>query len=76
MKETIENTIVAALVAASFYAVVSFAAFGSGLVDSSEYKGKTDCLEHPTNFEILFPAYKMGCWLGAKQGEKYYWSKP
>lgn len=81
MKEFIEESVVYVMVTAIIYGALSLIALMNGAMDSSERKhdrweGKIPCLEQPTNFEMLFPAYRLGCWLGAKQGEKYYWSKP
>lgn len=79
MKEFIEDIIVYVIFAALLYGAFSLATVATGMVHASEInnqqKGKIPCLEQPTNFEMLFPAYKLGCWIGAKQGEKYYWSK-
>lgn len=84
MKELIaliDEAIPYAIAAVIIYGVISFFVMGCGVIDAQEIKydrweGKVPCLEQPTNFELLFPAYKLGCWIGAKQGEKYYWSKP
>lgn len=84
MKELIaliEEAIPYAILLVSIYATFSLCTVFAGLDgtrihEGGKFAGKIPCLEHPTNFEMLFPSYKMGCWLGAKQGEKYYWSKP
>lgn len=83
MKELIaliEEAILYAIAAVIIYAAISLCVAFTGFMDAQIYRsgkwnGKIPCLEHPTNFEMLFPAYKLGCWIGAKQGEKYYWSK-
>ena len=84
MKELIaliDEAIPYVLVAVIIYTTISLCVAFSGLMGAQIYRsgkwnGKIPCLEQPTNFEMLFPAYKLGCWIGAKQGEKYYWSKP
>lgn len=81
MKRFIEDSMVYISVAAILYWAFSVVVLAAGIMGSNEvkhgrWKGKTPCLEQPTNFGMLFPAYKLGCWIGAKQGEKYYWSKP
>lgn len=80
MKKLVEDGMVFIIAAAIPYCAVSVAALAAGIMGAQErkhdrWKGKTPCIEQPINFEMLFPAYKIGCWIGAKQGEKYYWSK-
>ncbi len=33
------------------------------------------CLKNPVNLAMFVPTYKLGCWLGATQGEQWYYKK-
>ena len=47
------------------YIMFSVVAFGFGSLGYSRDKWNNKCLEPTRRFEILFPTYRLGCWLTA-----------
>jgi hypothetical protein len=47
-------------VIATAYILTSFAVIGIGAAEMEANR----CSEKPTRLRLLFPSYKLGCWLG------------
>lgn len=75
---TILEHIEAMLLALFPYILLSLVAFFFGLMGANreqfEYI-KPRCLKERSRIEILFPAYKLGCYLGGMKGKPYYYEE-
>jgi hypothetical protein len=49
------------------YGLLSLLAVGIGGLGNKSFTGIPACQEKPLNVELLFPAYKFGCWLMREQ---------
>ena len=63
------------LAAVGLYVLISIIPFTVGAIDNARQIGDGACRKRPRNIERFFPAYKLGCWMGSRQGKAYYWSE-
>lgn len=76
-KKTLRKLTPIALIILGVYGLISLSALFTGMISASDdsYYSKPTCLEKPVRVVRLIPAFKLGCYLGGKEGEIYHYDQ-